>query len=73
MRMTYDESADAAYIYLMDEVAPGAVVKTSVCSTHLKGAAVNLDFDRNGKLLGIELLGARLLLSAEAIARLSSQ
>ncbi len=70
MRVTYDEVADAAYIYVVDSVAPGTVANTSICSTPLKGTSVNVDFDREGRLLGIELLGARSLLGDEVIAHL---
>jgi uncharacterized protein YuzE len=56
MRVTHDPSVHAAYIYLTDAIAPGGVKKT--ISTE---RGINLDFDADGHLIGIELLGADLL------------
>lgn len=50
MKITIDKDADAAYIYLKD-ISPGESVKTvEACKD------VILDYDKNGNLLGIELL-----------------
>jgi uncharacterized protein YuzE len=58
--ITYDPDADAAYVGLSDiavqesaEVAPGVV----------------LDYDSEGRVVGIELLGARKLLAPGAWSR----
>jgi uncharacterized protein YuzE len=53
MRMTYDKEADAAYIHVKDSIAAGEVAKTIALDEN-----INLDFDRNEKLLGIEILSA---------------
>ena len=53
--VTYDGSADAAYIHLVPIRADG--VATTVPGEHEAGS-VNLDFDRDGRLLGIEVLAA---------------
>jgi uncharacterized protein YuzE len=62
LRMTYDRDADAAYIYVSDPIEPGGSVHNVIMDHDLKGTAIVGDFDRDGHLLGIELLGvARLL------------
>jgi uncharacterized protein YuzE len=53
MKMTYDRGADAAYIYVKDSIAAGEVAKTIALDRN-----INLDFDKNEKLLGIEILSA---------------
>ena len=61
MRITYDDEANAAYLYLVDEIPPGAVAETVPLYSNLDPSSgeprlngVNLDFDRDGQLLGIE-------------------
>ena len=49
-RITIDKDADAGYIYLKD-IAPGESTKTIKASED-----VILDYDKEGNLLGIELL-----------------
>jgi len=56
VRVTYDPDARAAYIYLTGSIAPGEAVRT-VCAT----SDINLDFDAQGHLIGIELLAPELL------------
>jgi uncharacterized protein YuzE len=64
--MTYDaEDEGAAYVHLVDDVRPGEAVRQEVVS----GGNVVLDFDAQGKLLGIEILDANLMLRPETIAR----
>jgi uncharacterized protein YuzE len=62
LRMTYDRDADAAFIYVVDPIPPGEPVTTSVLDKSLNLASVNVDFDANDQLLGIELLGVSKLL-----------
>lgn len=57
MRVTYDAKAGMAYIYLADAVAPGEAVRQAIAGDDM--AAV-LDFDANGRLLGVELSTRRL-------------
>ena len=52
--MTYDSDADAAYVYLQ----PPTVVEPSVATTLTVNADINLDFDSEGRLIGVEILGA---------------
>ena len=67
MRMTYDECANAAYIYVVNEIASGEVAETRICGTPKIGTSVNCDFDSVGRLLGIELLGVSALLAPEVL------
>jgi uncharacterized protein YuzE len=54
---TYDAEADAAYICLDQFLAPGAAVKQLI-ATH-DGASFVLDLDAEGRVLGLEVIGAR--------------
>jgi uncharacterized protein YuzE len=59
MQISYDPSADAAYIRVVDEIEPGAS-RTQIHLPHEHGlqADYTLDFDPEGNLLGIEILSA---------------
>jgi uncharacterized protein YuzE len=66
MRITFDRAANAAYIYLIP-MEPGAAVKTEgIAPPHIKGM-FNLDFNKNGRLIGIEILGATQVLPSEVL------
>jgi uncharacterized protein YuzE len=67
MRVTHDSDADAAYVYLVDEIARGEVASSRVSGIPLENAALTVDFDANGHVLGIEVLGASRLLRPETI------
>jgi uncharacterized protein YuzE len=56
MKITYDRSVNAAYIYLA--VNQGQVEKTYTCDPIEVGGQINLDFDVSGRLFGIEVLDA---------------
>jgi uncharacterized protein YuzE len=62
MKITYDKSTDAAYIYLKDRIEGGAVAKTYCCDPLEVNGQIHLDFDKQGKLIGIEVLNASTLL-----------
>ena len=72
MRVTYDRSADAAYIYLIP-IKTGEVTKTYPCDPAEISGMINLDFNAANELIGVEVLGAskrlpsQLLESAEII------
>ena len=72
MRTTFDAEVDAAYITLAPETVSGRSVRNvEVEST---GGSVVLDFDAEGVLLGVEVLGATKILDEsflEAAERLS--
>ena len=71
MDLTFDGVADAAYLYLTD-IAPGEAVEQVTVGRGRRGwwprrrpqtdGYVILDFDRDGVLLGVEVVGARGLL-----------
>ena len=52
MRIEFDKEADAAYIYFK-EIGNGEVVETITLND-----SVNVDLDKEGKVLGIEILDA---------------
>jgi len=58
MRVTHDRTVDAAYIYLSSSIAPGAVKTTYACDPAEVGGQIHLDFDAQGRLVGIEVLDA---------------
>jgi uncharacterized protein YuzE len=64
MRVTYDRFANAAYIYLQ-KIEPGGVHR----SVPVDAEDVVLDFDREGKLIGIEVLAADRVLAREFLAQ----
>lgn len=68
MRITFDPDADAAYIYIKDELAFGEVKETHLCDVQVQGGAVILGFDKEGRLVGVEILGARQLIPSEVLA-----
>jgi uncharacterized protein YuzE len=70
MRVRYDPEADAAYIYLR-EIEPGGVDDTYMADPEVATDMINLDFDRDGRLIGIEVLSASRQLPPELIARRS--
>jgi uncharacterized protein YuzE len=61
-RVTYDPRVDAAYIYLAEEIGAGEVERTVPCAPIEGGGEINLDFDRTGRLVGIEVLSASSIL-----------
>ena len=67
MRMTFDPDADAAYFYIGDEIADGAAIDNVVVERDGKGDIV-LDFDANGYLLGVEIIGAAGLLHGSVLS-----
>lgn len=68
MDLSYDAETDAAYLSLT-AIAPGAVEETVRISDAFPALAgdVNLDLDGDGRLLGIEILGASRFLPADLL------
>jgi uncharacterized protein YuzE len=58
MRVTFDPKADAAYIYLREIERGGAKHTCAVECDEATGMIV-LDIDDEGRLIGIEVIGAR--------------
>lgn len=63
MRFEYDKEVDAGYIYVVEDVKNGEAVKTIQLNDN-----IILDFDKNGKLLGVEILDAKKVLSEKVLA-----
>jgi uncharacterized protein YuzE len=64
MRITYDPEADYAYIYLVDDIRPGEATSGSTVVDGPHGV-INVDFDSEGRLLGIEVQNPRKALRPE--------
>jgi uncharacterized protein YuzE len=64
MRITYDPSGGAAYVYLVQRIEPGEAQQQVLA---LDGDLL-IDLDANGKILGIEILAADRLLRPETLA-----
>jgi uncharacterized protein YuzE len=71
MRVTYDGTVNAAMIYLKDRIGPGEAARTYVCRPDQDGfgADINLDFDKSGRLIGIEVLHAHERLPKETLEK----
>lgn len=68
VRVTFDPEANAAYVYFVDIIEPGeAVVQVVVDDDRVRGGEVILDLDNDGRLLGVEILGAGDLLRPETV------
>jgi len=67
MKITYDYSVDAAYIYLVYPIVERQIEKTYTCDPTEVGGQINLDFDVSGRLLGIEVLSASNKLPSELL------
>ena len=61
MRITLDKEADAAYIYVK-EISEGEVTNTISLNE-----SVNIDLDKDGKTIGIEILDASKSLPLNAL------
>ncbi|WP_440697186.1 DUF2283 domain-containing protein [Clavibacter nebraskensis] len=69
MRVTYDAAADAAYVSLADAIGDGeAATQIHSMTTPGDRGEVALDFDADGRLLGIEVLHASAVLPAAVLA-----
>jgi uncharacterized protein YuzE len=67
MRVSYDEEVDAAYIYLR-EIEAGGAAYTYAARPEIETDMINLDFDRDGRLIGIEILSASRHLPPQLLA-----
>ena len=65
-RFTVDHSADAAYLSVAPSIGAGESVE-NVLIERAQGTIV-LDFDAEGRLLGVEILSATALLTPATIA-----
>lgn len=69
MRITYDDQADAAYFQVVDSIGSGeACEQLGPIATPGGQGEVLMDFDREGRLLGIEVLNAGKVLDPDLLA-----
>ena len=69
MRATYDRSVDGAMIYLREIEPGGAKHNVPIWAEEgITAGDVILDFDGEGRLIGIEVLNASKTLPAEVLA-----
>jgi len=66
MRITFDSSEDAAYVYLAS-IGKGDSIKTYLCDPLEVDGQIHLDFDSSGRLIGIEVLEATRLLHKDLL------
>jgi len=66
-RIEYDPQANAAYIYLTEEILAGGVSRTVCVDPTEIGGMVNLDLDVEGRIIGLEVLDARQLLPRDIL------
>ncbi|MFF3946880.1 DUF2283 domain-containing protein [Streptomyces sp. NPDC001902] len=58
VRVTYDKTANAAYVYLTEPQARVKSARVYPCNPVDVDGMINLDFDEQGRLIGIEVLAA---------------
>ncbi len=64
MKFEYDKDVDAAYIYLEHPIKDKQVKNTIELNDN-----ITLDFDSNGKLLGVEILDASKVLKKDVLLK----
>jgi len=69
VKLIYDPDADAAFVYLVDDVPSGGASRSIMCDLAIREGAVILLFDSRDRLLGFELLGASRLLPQSILGR----
>jgi uncharacterized protein YuzE len=67
MRYTYDDAADAVFIYLVDDIKSGEVVRSAWLPLRVAGASITASLDAGGRTLGLEFLGASRLFTPETL------
>ncbi|QYM73294.1 DUF2283 domain-containing protein [Pseudochrobactrum sp. Wa41.01b-1] len=68
MKLTYDAAADVAYIQFKSDEDETAFGFTYCCDPHETDGEINLDFNSDGRLIGIEILQASKKLPAYLLA-----
>ena len=62
MKFEYDKDVDAAYVYIGHPIKDGEVKKTIELNEN-----IILDFDKKGKLLGMEILNASKVMNKKVL------
>lgn len=68
MHLEYTDDVDAAYLNLVEEIGAGGVAMTYPCDPIAVNGQINLDFDAEGRLVGLEVLDASRLMRSETLA-----
>lgn len=63
--ITFDSEADAAYFAVVKDIEAGESFENVVLER--EHGTIVLDFDRDGRMLGIEVLGAHALLAPKTL------
>jgi uncharacterized protein YuzE len=58
MKVRYDPSVDAAYLYFVEDSEQHSQAFTYACDPMEVKGQIHLDFDTEGRLIGIEVLQA---------------
>jgi uncharacterized protein YuzE len=72
MKITYDPEVDAAYIELR-EIEAGGVASTVLGEPDSEAFMINLDFDKDENLIGIEIMSASKRLPDGFLARFGNR
>lgn len=62
MKFEYDQEVDAAYIYLDQQIKGGDVKKTITLNDN-----IIIDFDKNDKMIGLEILSGGKVLAKKVL------
>ena len=62
MKLEYDKEVDAAYIYIKYPIKDGECVKTIELNDN-----IFIDYSKDGRLLGVEILNAKKILGKKVI------
>ena len=64
MKVEYDKEVDAEYIYLKNKIGKGEIEKTIALNDN-----IILDFNKEGKLVGIEILNASTVVPKQTLPK----
>jgi uncharacterized protein YuzE len=67
MKLQYDPSVDAAYLFISDGDARPPIGFTYPCDPEQVDGQIHLDFDVSGRLCGVEILNASKKLSPDVL------
>lgn len=70
MEGTYDSTADAVYLQLVESIGAGGSKRQAVVEAEGLRAMMVLDFDDEDRILGIEIVGAASSLTPETLQSL---
>ena len=68
MHFTYDPDADAAYLYLVDGFEYSKQQISGISKDGM-GGELEIDINEDGKVIGIEFVGASLILPEQVVSK----